>query len=106
MINATEFSRLLAENYGMTYKDAAIVCECFFEQLADLLYVKKEDVVINGFGSFRNKMIPDKRVIHPSTKEEMVIPAHLEIKFKESEAARKKAEEQLKIFPDPVQIID
>lgn len=88
MINMTEFSRLFAKTYGVTYKESAMICKDVFQLLGELLYNSEEDVVLNNFGSFRHKKTAERRTKHPASGEMVIIPSKDIIKFKKSDAFR------------------
>ena len=92
MISRREFGRLLAETYGVTYQTADKICRQVFELLGILLYEKKEDVTILGFGYFKHKTSKGKTLQHPRTGETMTIPDKVHVKFFPSEGLKSKAE--------------
>ena len=85
MVNRKQFSRKFAERYGVTYQDADQICRNAFELLGSLLYEEQEDVVITGFGAFKQKKAKAKNVRHPSTGEMLVTPERDFVKFTPSE---------------------
>ncbi len=86
MINKKQFGRIFAERYGIAYQEAEEICKKTFALLASLIYEQKEDVVINGFGSFKHKKAKAKNVRHPRTGEVITRPEHNFIKFTLSES--------------------
>lgn len=90
MINRKQFGRILAERYGITYRDSDRLCRNVFELLGNLLYKEKEDVIITGFGSFRHKTAKEKKVRHPGTGEIIITPEREFIKFTPSELLEEK----------------
>lgn len=90
MINRKQFGRIFAKRYGITYQDAEEICKNTFELLGELLYNQKEDIVINGFGSFKHKTAKAKNVRHPATGKIITTPEHDFIKFTLSETLEAK----------------
>lgn len=89
MLNATDFSRLYAKTYGVTLSYSATMCESVFALLYDVLYNKKEDVTIYGFGSFKHQKMAAKRARHPGTGKMITIPERDVVKFRQSETVPK-----------------
>ena len=86
MLNATQFSRLLAESRGITYQHAKEITDTVFSMLGEVLYERGEDVGIYGVGSFKHKVAKEKNTRHPATGEIIRVPERVYIKFNESEA--------------------
>lgn len=85
MINLTDLSRIYAKTYGASLKDSATICESVFNLVRTLIFDEGEDIQIHRFGTFKHKAMQEKKVVHPGTGEEMIIPAKTVVKFKQSE---------------------
>ena len=92
MINRKQFSRMLAEKYGVTYQSAEQICKDIFELLGKVLYEDKEDVTISGFGSFKHKIAKAKKVRHPTTGEIVTTSERDYVKFIGSRTLSEKQE--------------
>ena len=73
MKNIKEVSKLVAEKNNMPHKTVELIAESLFEEIADILTKKKEEVRVKNFAVFRFSKIPGKTTKHPTTKETIVI---------------------------------
>ncbi len=88
MLTKEQFSRYFAGETGLTIKDSRIVCNAVFDALGVLLYDKGESVMIDGFGSFKQKIVKAHKVRHPATGELINVPEKVVVKFTKSKAYR------------------
>ena len=84
MMNSKDFALAYSVKYCVSYKCALRDCEKFWGLLKKLLYEDKENVTIYGLGSFRHQIKKARKVRHPETKEIIVIPESIKIKFTQS----------------------
>ena len=86
-MNKTELVAVVAENAGLTKKDAERVVSATFETITANL-AKGEKVQISGFGTFETKEREARIGRNPHTKEEIHIPATRVPSFKASKALK------------------
>ncbi len=86
-MNKTELIALVAENAGLTKKDAERVINASIDAITASL-VKGEKVQISGFGTFETKTREARVGRNPHTKEEIHIPATRVPGFKASKALK------------------
>ena len=84
MLSTNDFSKLYAEEYGVTADNAAEVCTNVWKLLGKVLYTLREDFTIHKVGTFKKQAVAPKRFRHPVTGEVAVRPARSVIKFKAS----------------------
>ncbi len=85
MINRKQLAKYLAERNEITYQDAEQICKSTFELLGALLYENKEDVAIQGFGTFKHKKAKAKKVRHPGSGDIITMPERDFVKFTPSQ---------------------
>jgi DNA-binding protein HU-beta len=86
-MNKTELVAIVAENAGLTKKDAERIINASIDAITAAL-IKGEKVQLSGFGTFEAKE-REARVGHnPHTKEEIHIPATRVPSFKASKALK------------------
>lgn len=73
-MNKNELVRALANNAGITLKDAGMVLDSFIETITEELK-KGEKIQISGFGSFEVKSKSARQGINPKTGDKISIPA-------------------------------
>lgn len=86
-MNKTELIAVVAENTGLTKKDAERVVAATFDAVTASL-VKGEKVQISGFGSFETKEHEARMGRNPRTKEPIEIPATRVPAFKAAKALK------------------
>ncbi len=86
-MNKTELITVVAENAGLTKKDAERVLNAAIDAITAAL-VKGEKVQISGFGSFETKDREARVGRNPHTKETIEIPATRVPAFKPSKALK------------------
>ena len=86
-MNKTELIALVAENAGLTKKDAERVINASIDAITASL-VKGEKVQLSGFGTFETKTREARVGRNPHTKEEIHIPATRVPGFKASKALK------------------
>ena len=86
-MNKTELVAIVAENAGLTKKDAERVINASIDAITAAL-VKGEKVQLSGFGTFEAKEREARVGRNPHTKEEIHIPATRVPSFKASKALK------------------
>ena len=86
-MNKTELVAIVAENAGLTKKDAERVINASIDAITSAL-VKGEKVQISGFGTFESKTREARIGRNPHTKEAIDIPATRVPTFKPSKALK------------------
>ena len=86
-MNKTELVAIVAENAGLTKKDAERVVNASIDAITSAL-VKGEKVQLSGFGTFETKEREARIGRNPHTKEAIDIPATKVPVFKASKALR------------------
>jgi DNA-binding protein HU-beta len=81
MMNKSELIRAMANNAGLTIKDATAAFEGLIDAITDGLK-KGEKVQISGFGSFELKSKDAREGINPKTGEKIKIAASKSPAFK------------------------
>jgi len=85
MLNASDYSKKYAEEYGMSLEKAAEECAKHWRLLGKVLYGDRMDLTVHKIGTFKRQKTAPKRFKHPTTGEITVRPEKSVIKFKESE---------------------
>ena len=86
-MNKTELVAVVAENAGLTKKDAERVINASIDAITAAL-CKGEKVQLSGFGTFESKEREARVGRNPHTKEEIHIPATRVPGFKASKALK------------------
>ena len=86
-MNKTELVAIVAENAGLTKKDAERVINASIDAITSAL-VKGEKVQISGFGTLETKAREARIGRNPHTKEAIEIPATRVPTFKPSKALK------------------
>ena len=86
-MNKTELVATVAENAGLTKKDAERIINASIDAITAAL-AKGEKVQISGFGTFESKEREARIGRNPHTKEEIHIPATRVPGFKASKALK------------------
>ena len=86
-MNKTELVAVVAENAGLTKKDAERVVNASIDAITAAL-AKGEKVQISGFGTFESKTREARVGRNPHTKEAIEIPATRVPAFKPSKALK------------------
>ena len=86
-MNKTELVAIVAENAGLTKKDAERVINASIDAITAAL-CKGEKVQLSGFGTFESKEREARVGRNPHTKEEIHIPATRVPGFKASKALK------------------
>ena len=79
-----EFIDRMAENGGITKKDAKRGLEIFIETLMDYMS-EDEKVRFTGFGRFEMKTVKERRGLNPFDGTDCIVPEHKKMKFYASE---------------------
>ena len=82
-MNKRELILARADKVGLPYTRVASITDTTLDVISETLS-KGEDVSIRSFGRFSTKTIAERKVQHPTTKKEVVIPVHRKIQFKQS----------------------
>ena len=86
-MNKTELVAIVAENAGLTKKDAERVVNASIDAITAAL-IKGEKVQLSGFGTFETKEREARIGRNPHTKEAIDIPATRVPSFKASKALK------------------
>ena len=86
-MNKTELIAAVAQNAGLTKKDAERVLNCTIDSMTAAL-IKGEKVQLSGFGTFEVKEREARIGRNPHTKESIEIPATKVPVFKASKALK------------------
>ena len=86
-MNKTELVAIVAENAGLTKKDAERVVNASIDAITAAL-IKGEKVQLSGFGTFETKEREARIGRNPHTKEAIEIPATRVPTFKPSKALK------------------
>lgn len=86
MIKIRGLGDRFAKKYGVSKAYALEVCKAVLDVMGDVLFEEREDLCINGFGTFRQGTTKERRILHPGTGEEMILPAKVVVKFRQIEA--------------------
>lgn len=92
--NINDIAILAAQKSDYLIKNTLPITQAVFEALSELL-VEKGSVHIHGFGKFEMKSTPEKKLKHPTSGEELIIPAHNIVSF----SAMPKLKEQMNALP-------
>lgn len=84
-MNKTELVAAIAENAGLSKKDAEAALKAFTEVVTDELK-KSEKIQLVGFGTFEVSERPEREGRNPRTGETMKIAASKQPKFKPGKA--------------------
>lgn len=87
-MNKKEFVKGLADNMGVTVKEAAIAFDCFMDQLMATIATGDKFTIV-GFGSFYSEDKAARTARNPKTGEPIEVPAKRVPKFKYSEKFKK-----------------
>ena len=73
-MNKSELVKAIAEKTEFTQKDSAKVLEALLEIVKTTL-ANGEKIQLIGFGSFEVRNRKERKVVTPTTREEMIVPA-------------------------------
>ena len=73
MKNIKEVSKMVANETNMPQKTVELIANSIFEEIADILTNKREEVRIKNFAVFKFGKIAGKTTKHPTTKELITI---------------------------------
>lgn len=74
---------------NLTHGDVTLILDTFLDEMLECL-VEYEEVPIRGFGLFYRYERAKRRLLHPETKEEIVVAPHFDISFKMGSRMRRK----------------
>ncbi len=86
-MNKSEFAAKIAEQAGISKKDAESFVNAFTASITDAL-AKDEKVQLVGFGTFENRTRAAREGINPQTKAKITIPASKTPAFKAGKALK------------------
>ncbi|MFI3244495.1 MAG: HU family DNA-binding protein [Akkermansia sp.] len=83
-MNKTQLIARVQRNMGMgsTRDSARAAVDAVLSSIAEAS--QQERIELRGFGSFFHQKKAARRLLHPSTKEEIILPARSELQFKAS----------------------
>lgn len=88
-MNNKEFTTELSRRLGLSSKDVCNLVSAMNAELSSLLE-NEDSINIQGFGLFEVKKKFEHIVVNPSTKQRMLVPPKMEIKFKPSNILKDK----------------
>jgi len=83
-----ELIQQVAEDSGITKKEAAQALNSLFETIKADLKKKDGKIALPGFGSFSKTKRKARKGINPQTGEQITIKAHNTVKFKPAKALK------------------
>lgn len=86
-MNKTEMVQAMAKKADITVAEAKKCLDALLDTWTETL-IKKEDIAITGFGSFKVKTRAKRNGVNPATKEKIVIPATNVVSFKVGKALK------------------
>ena len=57
----------------------------FFAEVVKETLTEREDIDLDGFGTFTTIEMPEKDAVNPQTNEKIVVPAHHQVRFRVSD---------------------
>lgn len=88
-MNNKEFASELARRIGRNAKDTGKLISALVSEVSAQLSDENQ-INIQGFGVFDVKKKLERVAVHPSTRQRMLIPPRMEIKFKPSQTIKDK----------------
>ncbi len=79
-LNKKDIANYLSEHMGWTKKKSLQFVEDFFAWITQQLQ-KNINIVFSGFGTFKLNKRKSKKVLHPVTKDPIIIPEHYAPQF-------------------------
>lgn len=84
-----EFINALAEQNGISAKEAQRLTDTLVEVMADTLD-EGDTITIQGFGNYEVKKKMERIIVNPNTKQRQLIPPKLAVAFKPSPVLKDK----------------
>lgn len=84
-MNKLELAKSLSEKRGITVNEATSILD-EVTSIIRMGVIAEGVVSINGFGKFTTIQTKPKRCIHPTTKEEMIIPEKTKVIFRPTDS--------------------
>ena len=78
-----EFIEKMASQMGQTSKETQRITNIFIDIIISALE-NGNDFLVSNFGSFEVKKKNERIIVHPATKEKMLVPPKLVINFRQS----------------------
>lgn len=91
-MNTKEFTAELSRRIGRNTKETTKLITALNEEIAAQLS-EQNLVAIQGFGTFETKKKLEHVVVNPGTRQRMLVPPKIEIKFKPSTLVKDKVKE-------------
>lgn len=91
-MNTKEFTAELARRIGRNTKETTRLITALNEEIAAQLN-EQNQISIQGFGIFETKKKLEHVVVNPGTRQRMLVPPKIEIKFKPSALVKDKVKE-------------
>lgn len=86
-MNKSELVKAMADETGLTQKDAEKALNSFVNQVSNAL-ANKDKVQLVGFGTFETRERAERTGVNPQTKEQIKIPATTAPAFKAGKALK------------------
>lgn len=80
-----EFIKRYAKKHGISIEDSTTLCEGVFQLMGDILYKEGQNLVISGFGTFKQKFLGGKAYGSVNTGKVEVGSPKRRVGFKQSE---------------------
>jgi nucleoid DNA-binding protein/DNA-directed RNA polymerase subunit RPC12/RpoP len=87
-MNIKKIEQVVAKELSMNRYDVNWVTSRIFEAMAAVL-ASGQDITVRGLGRLYWKATPKRRIIHPTTHQEMWIPERKNLKFKPAKQLRR-----------------
>lgn len=88
-MNNKEFTAELSRRIGRNVKETSSLISALVSEMAEQLSDENQ-INIQGFGVFDVKKKLEHVAVHPSTRQMMLVPPKMEIKFKPSQTIKEK----------------
>lgn len=76
-----QFIREYAASFGVPKSQAKAIVKSVFKLASIVVYDEMDDLYIPGFGSFRHRVMSPRNIVHPKTKEKVLIPSKNVVRF-------------------------
>lgn len=79
-VTKAELAKRIAKEYNIKQGEAYLMVGAVFNTARKVID-EGENLSINGFGRFSHKMWNERRILHPQTGEELILPPRDKVKF-------------------------
>lgn len=81
-MNTSDLNAVIAAKTGCTKIDVKVILEELAVQIKESVFLKDEEVGLNGLGKFFLRMSEERKVRNPRTGESLIVGARKHIRFK------------------------